>query len=160
MFQLSTIFNISIDDFFPSRNTLLTVAERKAEFKVDNMKSYDYFPISVSAGLPINVEPTVEAKKITIPDELLGKHAGGKNIYFMKVNGDSMNKIIPHDSLIAVKLRHTHATMLVESGVDIKTIQKRLGHSRAAITEDRYVHLTQKMARNAADVFDSIANNL
>lgn len=57
-------------------------------------------------------------------------------------------------------LRHTHATMLVESGVDIKTIQKRLGHSRAAITEDRYVHLTQKMARNAADIFDSIAGDL
>lgn len=57
-------------------------------------------------------------------------------------------------------LRHTHATMLVESGVDIKTIQKRLGHSRSAITEDRYVHLTQKMARNAADIFDSIAGDL
>src|SRR5690554_3723849 len=35
---------------------------------------YNYFPISVSAGLPINVEPIVEAEKITIPDELLGKH--------------------------------------------------------------------------------------
>lgn len=57
-------------------------------------------------------------------------------------------------------LRHTHATMLIESGVDIKTIQKRLGHSRAAITEDRYVHLTKKMARNAADIFDSIAREL
>jgi len=57
-------------------------------------------------------------------------------------------------------LRHTHATMLIESGVPIKTVQKRLGHSRSAITEDRYVHLTQKMARNAADVFDSIAEDL
>ena len=69
---------------------------------------YNYFPISVSAGLPINVEPIVEAEKITIPDELLGKHAGGKNIYFTKVNGDSMNKIIPHDSLIAVKQVEKH----------------------------------------------------
>lgn len=57
-------------------------------------------------------------------------------------------------------LRHTHATMLVESGVPIKTIQKRLGHSRSAITEDTYVHLTQKMARDAADVFDSLTNEL
>lgn len=57
-------------------------------------------------------------------------------------------------------LRHTHATLLVENGVDIKTIQKRLGHSRSAITEDRYVHLTQKMARNAADIFDSITDSL
>lgn len=57
-------------------------------------------------------------------------------------------------------LRHTHATMLIESGQPIKTVQKRLGHSRASITEDRYVHLTQKMAREAADVFDSIAKDL
>lgn len=57
-------------------------------------------------------------------------------------------------------LRHTHATMLIENGTPIKTVQKRLGHSRSAITEDRYVHLTQKMARDAADIFDSIARDL
>ncbi|BDH62352.1 site-specific integrase [Lysinibacillus sp. PLM2] len=57
-------------------------------------------------------------------------------------------------------LRHTHATMLIENGTPIKTVQKRLGHSRASITEDRYVHLTQKMARDAADIFDSIAGDL
>ncbi|AMR92110.1 tyrosine-type recombinase/integrase [Lysinibacillus sphaericus] len=57
-------------------------------------------------------------------------------------------------------LRHTHATMLIESGQPIKTVQKRLGHSRSAITEVCYVHLTQKMARDAADIFDSIAEDL
>lgn len=57
-------------------------------------------------------------------------------------------------------LRHTHATMLIENGTPVKTVQKRLGHSRAAITEDRYVHLTKKMARDAADIFDSIASKL
>jgi integrase len=57
-------------------------------------------------------------------------------------------------------LRHTHATMLIERKLPTKTVQKRLGHSRAAITEDRYVHLTQKMAREAADIFDSITNEL
>lgn len=50
--------------------------------------------------------------------------------------------------------------MLIENGTPIKTVQKRLGHSRASITEDRYVHLTQKMARDAADIFDSIAGDL
>ena len=50
--------------------------------------------------------------------------------------------------------------MLIESGQPTKTVQKRLGHSRSAITEDRYVHLTQKMARDATDIFDSIAKDL
>ncbi|MFC3802845.1 tyrosine-type recombinase/integrase [Cohnella sp. GCM10012308] len=57
-------------------------------------------------------------------------------------------------------LRHTHATMLIEQKLPTKSVQKRLGHSRAAITEDRYVHLTQKMAREAADIFDSLASDL
>lgn len=55
-------------------------------------------------------------------------------------------------------LRHTHATMLIEAGQPTKTVQRRLGHSRASITEDRYVHLTKKMARDAADVFDAITS--
>lgn len=64
---------------------------------------YHYFPVSVSAGLPIGIEPIETAETITIPDELLGKWAGSKNIYFTRVNGESMNKVFPHNSLIAVK---------------------------------------------------------
>lgn len=57
-------------------------------------------------------------------------------------------------------LRHTHATILIEYGSPVKTVQKRLGHSRAAVTEDRYVHLTEKMARDAANIFDSFAQDI
>ena len=38
-------------------------------------------------------------------------------------------------------LRHTHASMLINAGVDILTISRRLGHSKAAITLDTYGHL-------------------
>ncbi len=57
-------------------------------------------------------------------------------------------------------LRHTHATTLIENGTPVKTVQKRLGHSRAAVTEDRYVHLTEKMARDAANIFDSFVQDI
>lgn len=33
----------------------------------------------------------------------MGKWAGSKDIYFIKVNGDSMNKVIPHHLFTAVK---------------------------------------------------------
>lgn len=39
-------------------------------------------------------------------------------------------------------LRHTYATLLVESGVDIKTISVLLGHSKVSLTLDLYVHPT------------------
>lgn len=69
---------------------------------------YPYFPIGISAGLPIDVEPIVNGETITVPDEVLGKYAGSKDIYFTKVNGESMNKLFPHDSLIAVKQVEPH----------------------------------------------------
>jgi integrase len=37
-------------------------------------------------------------------------------------------------------LRHSHANLMVELGMDIDTLSKRLGHSRTSITQDRYVH--------------------
>ena len=40
--------------------------------------------------------------------------------------------------------RHSHATMLYGSDVDIKAIQGRLGHSDVGITLETYVHINQK----------------
>lgn len=65
---------------------------------------YAYYPISISAGLPSNVEPITRnnVEEITIPDVLMGKWAGNRNLFIMKVNGESMNRVFPHGSLIAV----------------------------------------------------------
>jgi integrase len=38
-------------------------------------------------------------------------------------------------------LRHTHASMLIASGVDILAVSRRLGHSRASTTLDVYGHV-------------------
>ena len=51
--------------------------------------------------------------------------------------------------------RQTHATILGEHGVDIKTISERLGHSSTSFTMDTYQHVTRKMQRNAAKSFDA-----
>lgn len=66
---------------------------------------YMYFDTAVSAGLPNDIEALTEKEvdTITIPDIIMGKYAGNKNIFITRINGDSMNKVIPHDSLIAVR---------------------------------------------------------
>ena len=51
-------------------------------------------------------------------------------------------------------LRHTHATILMESGAKDKAIQKRLGHSRVAVTVDTYSHLTDKTISETVDIFE------
>jgi integrase len=47
-------------------------------------------------------------------------------------------------------LRHTHASQLIDAGVDVVTISKRLGHASPAITLAVYAHLFQKDDRKAA----------
>ena len=42
-------------------------------------------------------------------------------------------------------LRHTHATKLSGVGVNIKEIQRRLGHSTIEVTSKRYLHATKAM---------------
>lgn len=48
-------------------------------------------------------------------------------------------------------LRHTFATRLIESGVDIITVRDLLGHSQSAVTE-RYTHPNESLKRVAVDV--------
>jgi integrase len=47
-------------------------------------------------------------------------------------------------------LRHTHASQLIDAGVDIVTISKRLGHSKPDITLRIYAHLFRKDDGKAA----------
>lgn len=48
-------------------------------------------------------------------------------------------------------LRHTHVTMLVESGADLPFIMERVGHSNINITLDIYTHVTKKMQQQSDD---------
>jgi integrase len=47
-------------------------------------------------------------------------------------------------------LRHTHASQLIDHGVDVVTISKRLGHSSPAITLQVYAHMFHKDDSKAA----------
>lgn len=66
---------------------------------------YKYFPISIAAGLPVDIDTIMEkdVESIILPDDIMGKWAGSSDIIIMRVNGESMNKSIPNTSLIAVK---------------------------------------------------------
>lgn len=96
-------------DFFNIRRSDLT--EDKTEYKTNNVvykvkeNQYPLLPVSISAGIPIIADPVAEyeVNEISVPDAIMGKWAGNKDIRMLRVNGDSMNKVIPHGSLIAVK---------------------------------------------------------
>lgn len=59
-----------------------------------------------------------------------------------------LSRVVNHELLIDFNfhsLRHTHATMLLEAGVPIKVVQKRLGHADVTTTLNTYAHVTKEM---------------
>lgn len=57
-------------------------------------------------------------------------------------------------AITAHQLRHGTATLLFEAGVDEKTAQKILGHSRVEITREIYTELREAQQRKSLGLFD------
>ncbi|MDH2910265.1 MAG: site-specific integrase [Candidatus Eremiobacteraeota bacterium] len=53
-------------------------------------------------------------------------------------------------------LRHTHATLLLKSGVSSKVASSRLGHASVGITLDLYAHVLPGMDEEAASKFEAL----
>ena len=52
-------------------------------------------------------------------------------------------------------LRHTHGTILAQSGASPKTIMERLGHKNIKVTMERYVFNTEEMQNQAVSLFEN-----
>lgn len=66
-------------------------------------ENYPYIAAPISAGMPETVESLEKLSEITMPNSIMGKYAGHRDIQIMRINGESMNRVIPNGSLIAVK---------------------------------------------------------
>ena len=58
---------------------------------------------------------------------------------------DSIREATGRDDLVFHDLRHTAATRMVQAGVNIRVVQKALGHSSIRITE-KYIHTEDAFA--------------
>lgn len=76
-----------------------------------------------------------------------------------KINKDRRKQKLSELPYIGVHgLRHTCATMLLEAGVDARTVQERLGHANIATTLGIYGHVTSSMRLKATAVTDSLGS--
>lgn len=96
-----------------------------------------------------------------------GSYYTNSNFVCTKENGELvttdslkyLSRVVNYDLKISFNfhsLRHTHATMLIENGANIKTVQKRLGHSKLSTTMDTYAHVTDKMKTEAVNILENI----
>ena len=53
-------------------------------------------------------------------------------------------------------LRHTFGSLLLEKGVDLKTISYLLGHSDITVTANIYLHITREKAINSIEVLNKV----
>lgn len=51
--------------------------------------------------------------------------------------------------------RHTHASLLLNSGIPYKELQHRLGHSTLSMTMDIYSHLSKENAKKAVSFYET-----
>ncbi|MDO4539144.1 MAG: tyrosine-type recombinase/integrase [Coriobacteriales bacterium] len=50
------------------------------------------------------------------------------------------------------ELRHTHASLLLNSGASVLSVSHRLGHSNITTTQKVYLHVVQELENQDVDV--------
>lgn len=84
--------------------------------------------------------------------------SNGKPIHPSSVT-DWFEKFIEKYSLPSAcvhSLRHTNATLMIASGVDLRTVSKRLGHAQMSTTANIYTHAIRTADEMAAETIDNI----
>lgn len=71
----------------------------------------------------------------------------------------SARRTLGEDNLATIRLhdlRHTHASLLLAAGEQVKVVSERLGHANATITLGIYAHVMPGMQAQAAAKFDAL----
>lgn len=99
--SLANALNVSPLDILNINDTNANITH------TNNPYEYKFFPVSISAGALEDISCVLDYDLISLSDKLLGKYARNKNIILLKVNGESMNNIIPDGSYIIVDTSKT-----------------------------------------------------
>lgn len=99
--------------------------------------------------LKMGIKPTKNGEQLLFVSE------ENKPLYLDYVNHNlkiiikenSLKRITPHG------FRHTHCSLLFESGASLKEVQVRLGHTDIKTTMDIYTHVTKKQTEETANRF-------
>jgi site-specific recombinase XerD len=63
------------------------------------------------------------------------------------------------DTIHIHSLRHSNASFMIASGVDLRTVSKRLGHAQMSTTGNIYAHQIKSADEAAAEALDMLTAN-
>lgn len=168
--------SINFEDKFIDINKALIRIENKytiSKLKTDG--SYRTIPISDELVQKLKKHKSIQNSNKLKYGEFYKKVIFNKTSYNLIFRHENGNYIIPSTFLQRLKrlckynkidknirwhdLRHTNATYLIESGVNLKVVQDRLGHSLMQTTADTYSHVTKKMNREATTKLTSLIHS-
>ena len=131
-------------------------------------KSLRVVPLSndVLAALQIQREWQEQCKEIlgcdfVNPENFVFTDYNGKTLahrkflddYYATLDKYDIPRIRFHD------LRHTFASLLLESGENLKAIQELLGHSQISTTMDIYTHFSEELRRKSIDNLENLIDD-
>lgn len=107
-------------------------------------------------------------KRIKAAQDIMKRTSGNTwnndmGLVFVNAQGGHLTKVTTYNHLKVIArrmgkpelrfhdLRHTYATLSLQTGANIKTVSSQLGHATTAFTLDRYGHTTDPMRKDAAD---------
>jgi len=154
---------------------LIRIENQYSISKLKTEGSYRTIPISDELAQKLKKHKTIQSSNKLKYGEFYKKVIFNKISYDLIFRHENGDYIIPSTFLQRLKrlcrynkidknirwhdLRHTNATYLIESGVNLKVVQDRLGHSLMQTTADTYSHVTKKMNREATTKLTSLIHS-
>ncbi|MEP6754817.1 MAG: tyrosine-type recombinase/integrase [Chthonomonadales bacterium] len=147
------------------RHTLIRVSPGNLVFKAPKTKS-GRRSVKLSSVL-VSALREHRAQQLTYA-EVLGSSYNPMNLVICRADGrpvdpatiySQFQRLLERLKIPRVALhdlRHTHATQLLQQGVNIKVIAERLGHADPAITLRVYAHVIESMQEEAADLTNDL----
>ena len=130
--RIITLPNILIDYLQELKNDR---GANDTDYVVLDRKDYKYTPRNLSMNF------TKKVNKFALPKE---EYTGNISNYMQ------LKQISFHG------LRHTHATLLIANGENIKVVSERLGHTDITMTLNTYTHVLDNMRNETASLLDKM----
>lgn len=125
---------------------LLALKEQQQQNFAELGHYYKTNTVMDETGKKTTVEEIVDFINVKPDGEMLNTYS---TKYITRVCKDELNiPFKPHN------LRHTHATLLLEQGMNPKYVQERLGHAKLEFTLRLYTHVTGNMHEKARHILD------